>query len=127
MYSQVSTGCKLTTDPNDQCCLIPNCNINLFPQKPGIVTGPTPQGFTLNPQYNTGPSGTRPQYVYPTPILPGTFTGTSGTGGQNPLIPNPGNTFSGSNNGMYYSQFDFYKSSEKNSLKIQFSNQQFFF
>lgn len=111
-YSQVPAGCKLSTDPNDQCCLVPNCNINLFPNTPGtVVGGTTPKGYTLNPQYNTGPSGTGPQYVYPTPIQPGSFVGQGGTGGQNPLMPNSGNSFTGSGNSRFYK-------SEMNSYTI---------
>ncbi|KAJ8302469.1 hypothetical protein KUTeg_018865 [Tegillarca granosa] len=76
-FESLPNNCKLVTDQNDPCCLVPDCNT--YP-----THAPTPKGYT-------GSTNPLP-IVVPTPIQ------TSFTGGSNvqinPLYPNS-NTFNG--------------------------------
>ena len=85
-YNNVPQGCTLRTDPSDNCCLVPYC--------PNNIPTPAPSGaptIVVTPGVNPGQTGTNtpvPQYIYPTPIQPGTITGTG-------VNPNTGSSSTG--------------------------------
>ena len=78
-YTNYPSSCVLRTDPNDNCCLVPDCNSFVTPT-PGTGLSGTNPSITFNPGVYPTTSGSNPGtqvIVYPTSI-PGTFTGTSG-------------------------------------------------
>ncbi|XP_070202959.1 uncharacterized protein [Littorina saxatilis] len=89
-YDSLPPECKLVTDPEDQCCLIPQCKVPTAvptnapqpktpiptpPPIPGVSTfSPPPIGLTLTPK----PSTTARPNVFPTPTaVPGKVTGSA--------------------------------------------------
>lgn len=77
-YNNVPSNCKMITDPNDNCCLVPQCNVFTTPSpvifQPG--TGPTVNG--QNPSTTPAPIIVIPTYV------PAVISGSSNNN------PNPG-------------------------------------
>ncbi|XP_035824757.1 uncharacterized protein LOC101847325 [Aplysia californica] len=65
-FDNLPPQCKLIANPNDPCCVVPDCNTFPTPAPTG------PNGQTLSP-----PSGPTPPPVFtPTPAPPGIITGT---------------------------------------------------
>ncbi|XP_046570033.1 uncharacterized protein LOC124278355 [Haliotis rubra] len=84
-FNNLAPTCTLETDPNDPCCVVPDCN-HLPPVSltPGTLPGINGTSNPLNPYPSYGPGFTgQPTYIQPTGI-PGTFTGNSGFGSGNP-------------------------------------------
>ncbi|XP_071091876.1 uncharacterized protein [Haliotis cracherodii] len=120
-FGSVPAGCVMKTNPQDSCCLVPDCTkLPLVPiaVTPGTGVGPSGSnipphttygsgtGIGITPHTGTGPSGSNAPgvspwygpgftgYVVPTGI-PGTFSGTSGNGPNN-LNPQYGSIITGS-------------------------------
>lgn len=96
-YTNLPTSCRLITDPNDACCLVPDCNT--------FTPAPTPNPSIYNP--GTGPSVTginnpsttpKPLIVMPT-YVPAVFSGSS----SNNPSGGTGNSVSGNNSKLLMS------------------------
>ncbi|KAL5022346.1 hypothetical protein ScPMuIL_001501 [Solemya velum] len=112
-FQQVSPTCQLRTDPNDPCCLVPDCSGSLTGQ-PGSgtsgqnpvtvtanpVTGPGMTG-TVNPATGPGISGTNSPYILAPSVPQGSFTGIGSTNPSGIYSPQYG-TLTGARAGCVY-------------------------